>query len=652
MHVMQQIFKIATMAAMVGSCASVFAATVHLRILETTDIHANVSAFDYFKNRETDQFGLVRAASLIRAARKEVSNTVLVDNGDLLQGSPMGDYMAAHGLHKGELHPAYKVMNPLGYDVGNVGNHDFNYGLAYLKEATDGAQFPYVSANVVDADSGKTLFSPYVIKSKTFIDTDGHKQTVKVGYIGFVPPQIMQWDRKNLEGKVKALDIIETARKLVPQMRAQGADVVVAIAHSGLSDQPYTHMAENVVWQLSQIDGIDALAFGHAHGVFPGSSFAGRPGIDIDKGTINGVPAVMAGRWGSHVGVIDLVLDNRGGHWQVSAGQAAVRAIFDRGADTPLVDVDTTMMAAIAEEHNKTRSFMNEPAGKSASAMYSYLALVQDDPTIQIVNDAQKAYVEKMIGDHPELQGIPVLSAMAPFKVGGRKNDPTNFTEVEKGTLSRRNIADLYLYPNVLVALKLTGKQVREWLERSAGQFNRVDVDSRQPQHLLNWETFRTYNFDVIDGVDYQIDVTKPARYDANGMQVSDSHRIVGLTYAGRPVRDAQPFILATNNYRAYGGGQFPGSGEDAAVLVSPDSIRTILARYIAEQTRQHTMVAPVADNNWKLAAVSSQQPLSVLFETSPSDKAAKFIAEHARYRMTQKGIDNSGFALYQIDLR
>ncbi|MDF5523042.1 5'-nucleotidase C-terminal domain-containing protein, partial [Vibrio parahaemolyticus] len=187
------------------------------------------------------------------------------------------------------------------------------------------------------------------------------------------------------------------------------------------------------------------------------------------------------------------------------------------------------------------REFVNQPIGKANDVMYSFLALVQDDPTIQIVNLAQKDYVERFIQGDPDLSDIPVLSAAAPFKVGGRKNDPNNFTEVESGQLTFRNAADLYLYPNTLVAMKVKGKEVREWLECSAGQFNHIDISNPKPQSLIDWDNFRTYNFDVIDGVNYQIDVTQPPKYDADCKVINpDSQRIVNLTFNGKPVNPKQ----------------------------------------------------------------------------------------------------------------
>ena len=631
--------------------ASVNAATVDLRILETTDLHSNMMDFDYYKDAPTEKFGLVRTASLINAARQEAVNSVLVDNGDLIQGSPLGDYMAAKGLKDGDVHPVYKAMNTLDYAVGNLGNHEFNYGLDYLHKALAGANFPYVNANIIDAKTQKPLFTPYLIKETQVKDKDGKPHTLKIGYIGFVPPQIMTWDKANLSGKVTVNDITETARKYVPQMRAEGADLVVVVAHSGLSAEPYKALAENSVYYLSQVPGVDAILFGHAHAVFPGKDFATIKGADIAQGTLNGVPAVMPGMWGDHLGIVDLVLNNDDGKWKVTQSKAEARPVYDAQAKKSLAAEDQNLVKVLKADHDATRDFVGQPVGKSADPMYSYLALVQDDPTVQVVNNAQKAYVEHFIQGDPDLAQLPVLSAAAPFKVGGRKNDPASFVEVEKGQLTLRNAADLYLYPNTLVVVKATGAEVKEWLECSAGQFNQIDVNSAKPQPLLNWDGFRTYNFDVIDGVKYQIDVTQPAKYDGECQTVNPkAERIKHLTFNGKPIDPNATFLVATNNYRAYGG-KFAGTGDSHIAFASPDENRAVLAAWIGAETKRAGEIHPAADNNWRLAPINSHQKLDIRFETSPSDKAAAFIKEKAQYPMKKVGNDDIGFALYQLDL-
>ncbi|POU04269.1 2',3'-cyclic-nucleotide 2'-phosphodiesterase [Escherichia sp. ESNIH1] len=627
------------------------AATVDLRLLETTDLHSNMMDFDYYKDTPTEKFGLVRTATLINAARQEVTNSVLVDNGDVIQGSPLGDYMAAKGLTQNEVHPVYKAMNTLDYAVGNLGNHEFNYGLDYLHRALAGAKFPYVNANIIDAKTQQPLFTPYLIKETTVKDKEGKTQTLRIGYIGFVPPQIMTWDKANLSGKVTVNDITETARKYVPEMRSKGADVVVVIAHSGLSAEPYKALAENSVYYLSEVPGVDAILFGHAHAVFPGKDFADIKGADIANGTLNGVPAVMPGMWGDHLGVVDLVLNNDSGKWQVTHSRAEARPIYDAAAKRSLAAEDSKLVSVLKDSHDATREFVSKPIGKSADNMYSYLSLVQDDPTVQVVNMAQKAYVERYIQGDPDLASLPVLSAAAPFKAGGRKNDPASFVEVEKGQLTFRNAADLYLYPNTLVVVKASGKEVKEWLECSAGQFNQIDPHSSKPQSLINWDTFRTYNFDVIDGVSYQVDVTQPARYDGECQSLNpQAERIKNLTFNGKPIDPNATFLVATNNYRAYGG-KFAGTGESHIAFASPDENRSVLAAWISAESARAGAIHPAADNNWRLAPIHSDTALDIRFESSPSAKAAAFIKEKAQYPMSQVGNDDIGFAIYKVNL-
>ncbi|PHM71180.1 bifunctional 2',3'-cyclic-nucleotide 2'-phosphodiesterase/3'-nucleotidase [Xenorhabdus kozodoii] len=646
---MKNVLKMSTLAMLVAF--NVNAATVDLRVMETSDIHSNLMDFDYFKNKPTDQFGLVRTANLIKAAKAEATNAILVDNGDLIQGSPLADYIVAKGLQQGEIHPAYKLMNTMNYTVGNFGNHEFNFGLDYLKQAIAGAKFPYINANIIDAKTGKNYFTPYIIVDTSVKDREGKEHTIKVGYIGFVPPQISIWDKANLGGKVVVNDITETAKKFVPQMKKEGADLIIAIPHSGFSQEPYKAMAENSVYYLSEVPDINAIMFGHAHGVFPSQDYAGIKGVNVANGTINGVPAVMPGQWGDHLGVVDMVITNDSGEWKVESAKAEARPIYDKTHKKALVDRDNKLVSIIEKDHQGTQKFVSKFIGKASDNMYSYLALIQSDPTVQIVNDAQVDYTKHFIQGDPNLDGLPVLAAAAPFKAGGRKNAPDEFVEVEKGDLTFRNAADLYLYPNTLVVVKATGADVVEWLECSAGMFNQIDPNSTKPQELLNWDGFRTYNFDTITRVHYQIDLTQPAKYDTDCQLIhKEANRIKEVTYQGKPIDPKAIFLIATNNYRGYGG-KFAGTGEDHIAFASPDENRTILASYIARITKDKGVVSTQAENNWSFLPIKTDKKLDIRFETSPSEKVAKFIKEHAQYPMKYLKNDDNGFAIYQIDL-
>jgi 2',3'-cyclic-nucleotide 2'-phosphodiesterase/3'-nucleotidase len=621
-------------------------ANVQLRVLETTDIHVHIVDYDYFQDQQSVTMGLARTAALIEVARAEVKNSILVDNGDLLQGNPLGDFIARQrGLSEGDVHPVYKAMNLLDYTVGNIGNHEFNYGLEFLGQSTAGANFNYINANVFyddgddDASNDQPYFDQYIIVDRTLTAEDGSEHNIRIGLIGFVPPQIMNWDMSNLKGRIVAHDIVDTARQLVPQMKAEGADIVVAIPHSGIATVAPHGMDENASYYLSQVPGIDAIMFGHGHRVFPSDTYADLAGVDIENGTINGVPATMPGFWGSHLGYVDLQLTvSDTGEWIVASGIGAVRPIFKRdGSDLiPLVEPVQEIVAAVQEEHAATIEFMRTGVGELSAPINSFFALVRDDPSVQIVTNAQKRYVERLI-QGTEFDAMPVLSASAPFKSGGRGGSDY-FTDIDAGEIALMHVADLYMYPNTLRAVAVTGAQVREWLEMSAGAFRQIDPQDDTEQELLNSD-FSSYNFDVIDGVSYRIDVTQAQRYDNDGKLINaGSHRIVDLSYAGQPIDADQTFIVATNNYRA-SGGKFPGLDGSNIVIEAPDTNRSVLADYIFElQT-----VDPSADNNWSFMPIEGS--VNVTFTSSL--KAEKALTSEDP--IEKVGVNDAGFGVYRI---
>lgn len=634
--------------------ASTFAATtasadsaVKLRLMETTDIHVHIVDYDYFQDRPSISVGLARTAALIEQARAEAANSLLFDNGDLIQGNPLGDFIARQrGLGEGDVHPVYKAMNLLDYDAGNLGNHEFNYGLDFLARSLEGAEFPYTNANVFvddgdgDPTNDKPFLTPYLILDRMLTAEDGSTHAIKVGVIGFVPPQIMQWDKQNLTGKVIAKDIVDTARAVVPQMKAAGADIVVAVPHSSMTTVDRKGLDENATFYLSAVPGIDAILFGHGHIEFPGRRFAELAGIDNAKGLVNGVPAVMPGFWGSHLGVIDLELSvSDSGAWTVVDGTGLLRPIMKRDENRKriaLVEPVEAIIAAVREEHEATIAFVRTGVGEVTAPINSFFALVQDDPSIQIVTDSQKRYVEQLI-QGTEYDGLAVLSAGAPFK-GGR-GGPDDYTDIEAGEIALKNVADLYIFPNTLRAVTMTGAQVREWLEMSAGAFNQIDPGATAEQALLN-DDFPSFNYDVIDGVTYQIDVTKPARYDMAGDLVSaDSHRIIDLAFAGKPIDPEQIFVVATNNYRASGGGNFPGLDGTNVIIEAPDTNRDVLSGYIFDLKR----FDPSADGNWTFAPIPGD--LNVTFRSSPA--AAKALGDDVPIEAS--GSDDEGFGKYRL---
>jgi 2',3'-cyclic-nucleotide 2'-phosphodiesterase/3'-nucleotidase len=579
------------------------AAVVDLRILATSDLHSHLLPYDYHADRPEPGIGLARTAVLIAEERAAAANSLLFDNGDFLQGNPLADCVAARrGLAAGAPHPVVAAMNALGYDAAALGNHEFNYGLAFLAQVLAAARFAVVAANVAPLDPGADLARPWAMLGRVMRDRTGRPWPLRIAVAGFLPPQITVWDHPHLAGRLRTEGIVAAARRIVPQMRAAGADLVIALCHSGagpdLPPEAADPAAENAAIALARLPGIDAVIAGHSHVAFPGPAAEAPPGSDPRAGRFGPTPAVMPGYAGSHLGVIDLSLARgRGGRWRVVAARGRLRAV----AALPPGAAAAPVVAAALRDHAATLAHVRSPVGETAVPLRSYLALAEPVAAVRLLAEAQRDHAVAMLAGTPHA-GLPVLAAAAPLRAGGR-GGPRHYTDVAAGPLAVRHIADLSPYPNTICALRLTGADIRRWLDHAARAFRQVAPGARDA--LLIDPDWPGYYFDTIEGVTYTIDLAAPP----GGGRVRD------LRLGGVPLADDRPVILATSTYRAFGGGGFPGAGPDAVVHVGRETIGGVLAAHLRRVGRY----APRAPPPWRFAPMPAT---SILVKTGPGVRA------------------------------
>ncbi|OAN76517.1 hypothetical protein A8B78_03285 [Jannaschia sp. EhC01] len=585
-----------------GTAAGV---TVHLRVLGTTDLHAHLLPYDYFTDKRDTTVGLAQLGEMIASARVTSPNVLLLDNGDTLQGAPLADAALAEIVPAGRLHPMIAAMNALGYDAATLGNHDFDFGLSHLMASLGGAAFPIVSANTHRMD-GTPLVQPRCLLTRELTDSLGDTQTVRIGITGAVPPQVALWNKPHLHGRVVFDDMVASLTTEVAALRAEGADIVLVLAHSGFGAKDAPPGAENVALQVSQIPGVDGVIAGHTHKIRAESGSAGAP-------------IVQPGAFGSHLGCIDLVItrDDATAPWQTRQSFATTFATTQRRAlgaipvrrmisDYPKLRLD------VAREHAATRRYVARPLGTCGVALETYFSVLAPCAATQLIAEAQWDAARPLIEDTPVLKGLPILSAVAPFKSGGRSG-PRSYTDVPPGPLRLRHAADLYLYPNMLSVLRISGQGVRDWLERSASLFRQIDPGADQPQRLIDHD-FAPYNFDRLAGLRYQIDVSRPARTNAEGDEVRDTPgRIRNLTLAdGTPLGPHDEVAVITNSYRSAGGGHMKAAQQAEEAIVAQFSVRDAVAQYISHSA---SAIHPVVERTFSLMPLGGTQ---VVVETGP----------------------------------
>ncbi len=596
---------------------------VHLRILGTTDLHVHILPFDYTADRRNETVGLARIADLASALRREVPNCLLFDNGDFLQGSPLGDLVAQRGLREGDVHPMIAAMNAAGYDAAGLGNHEFSHGLPFLRRSLQDARFPVVSANAIAAD--RPLGPPWVLLDREVRDGAGTPHPLRIGVISFLPPKTEVWDREHVAGRLHTPDMLAAAARHLPDLRSAGADLVVALCHSGIGRTAATQRDDHSATDIAARPEVDVVVAGHTHLAFPGPAHAGFPGTDAVLGTLCGKPAVMAGAFGSHLGVIDLLLDGSdGGGWRIAAAQS--RALSVAGQKDGLKDglkdgparrpsaAGRRLRAAAGPAHQATRAALREPLGRTTLPVDTHFALAGDGPASFYIATAKRDHVRAAFAGTP-LAGLPLLATASPFKSGGR-GGPGNFVCLPAGPLTLRHIADLYPFPDSVAALRMTGARLCDWLERAASLF-RTLRPGIPDQPLIDPEV-SVFQFFGLLGASYTIDTAAQPRFGPDGRRNPAAGRLRDLLIDGAPLDPSAEVVVATSSYRAglflADGGE--GEGSDLP-LAAPKACRDILAAWV----RRHGTLPPPPPPAWRLLLPPGA---SATLDTAPQAQPAR----------------------------
>ncbi|MDQ0814021.1 2',3'-cyclic-nucleotide 2'-phosphodiesterase/3'-nucleotidase [Streptomyces sp. B3I7] len=547
-----------------------------LTVMGTTDLHGHLFNWDYYKDATyTDTagntLGLARISTLVNHIRKEKGrhNTLLIDAGDTIQGTPLTYYYAkvdpitAKG---GPVHPMARAMNTIGYDAAALGNHEFNYGIDTLREFESQLDFPLLGANAVDATTLKPAFPPYLIKT---FHVHG-APPVKVAVLGLTNPGIAIWDKANVQGRLAFPGLEEQAATWVPKLRSMGADVVIVSAHSGASgtsswgDQlPYVeNAAANVA---KKVPGIDAILVGHAHVEIPELKVTNDT---TGKTVVLSEPLCFAER----LTVFDIELTLHRGRWEVDTVSASLR-------NTNQAEDDPRITELLTDEHAAVVTYVNQVVGTATQTLTTVDARYKDAPIIDLITKVQEDVVKTALAG-TEHARLPVLAQASPF---------SRTSEIPAGDVTVRALSSLYVYDNTLVAKLLTGAQIRAYLEYSAQYYVQtapdapVDIDA-----LTNADDRPDYNYDYVSGLTYDIDIAQPA-----------GSRIKNLAHDGNPLDDTAPFVLAVNNYRANGGGAFPHIATAKELWTESTEIRTRIAEWVTAKG----VLDPqdFASTDWKL---------------------------------------------------
>ena len=503
---------------------------VHITILGTTDLHGNIYPIDYYTDK-ADNRGLAKIATLIKRVRKESPTALLIDSGDTIQGTPSQYYHNKKNNTPPD--PMMLVMSSLHYDSMTVGNHEYNFGLQVLEKARSEAEFPWLSANTYNKGTETTHYKPYVVK-----EVSG----VRVGILGLTTPGIPNWENVPNYVGLEFREPVAEAKKWVAELRnKEHVDIVVVAMHMGLEEDlrtgeinPSQVPNENRAVAIArEVPGVDAIFMGHTH-------------RDTPAILLNGVLITQANHWGRHLVRADDIIFH------------APKPVAD-----DKVEPDAEVLKLAERYDAETQKWLARVVGESAAELSAKEARFRDTAILDLVQRVQLD------------AGKADVSMVAPFNLDAR---------IAQGPVTVRNISGLYVYENTLVVLEVTGQQLKDALEHSA-KFFRAYQAGKAPADLVD-EKIPAYNFDIAEGVEYELDIRRP---------VGD--RIQNLRFQGKPLASTQKLRLATNNYRVNGGGGYSMYKNAPVLSRSSDEIRELIIDWV----ERNKTIPTTPTNNWKL---------------------------------------------------
>lgn len=606
---------------------------IALHILATSDVHGALMSGP---DGRPPSGGLSRISTQVDRLRKQLPNCLLLDNGDFLQGTPLLDLIAEGALPILDAHPIISAMNLLDYDAAGLGNHEFDFGLTFLESTLKQANFPVVASNV---DCSKPCWTKQLILERQLKAGDGTEHPVKIGILSVMPEQVVAWNASRLNGLLTTRDITETATQTAKSLRKEGAQIVIALVHSGIGGISPDARQENAAIPIAASADIDAMILGHTHQVFPDQDREGTDHVDFKRGKICGIPAIMPGFNGACLGHITLQLEFRSGQFDVVDSCSSLHPATpidgseDPREDPPLVDLALSATMAGAD-------LLNAPIGHLHSPVHSYFSRLPGDPAVALVAQAQLEFASRNLKTFLP-KDTPLISTASPFKGGGR-GGPGNFACVPVGPVTRADLTSLHPFQNTLVALQINGAELREWLEMSASNFNRI-LPKTHGRPLRDTD-FPCYGFDTVFGVTYTIDLTQPAKFNVLGKVVSDGHRIFDLKWQGVPVRSDQKFTLLTTSYRAGGGGNYPNAQTLRQIDIPATDSRKVLTEFVAQGVGS----SDLPKSPWRFVHIPNAQAVALI---SP-DVLPYFATGHRpEAEITAGPLDENGFVPFSVNL-